>query len=282
VSIALPPADAELAVSAALAAGVPVLAEKPLAASEGAAQRLAQAAQGVANGVDFQFAELETFSALRDLIASGELGAVRQVTVFWLTESYAQRHGQWSWKTDADAGGGVMSLLGSHALYLVEWLVGPVATLSAVLDRTTTRGFAPDGANPAPDTAYLILRASTGLPVGMSVSNAAPGEAQHRWEIVFDRGRARAVNVGADYMAGFRLDVAHHGEDWMTILQEPRTQSDGRLPPFIRLAGRFTRAVRRGERMRPDFADGARVQRLLAAAEESDDTGRSVSVAPAY
>ena len=65
LTLALPPDVNEEAAAVALAAGIPVFSEKPLAASSPGAESLAIAAGTTTTGIDFEFAELETFRALK-------------------------------------------------------------------------------------------------------------------------------------------------------------------------------------------------------------------------
>jgi predicted dehydrogenase len=126
VSLALPPAVQETVLEKVIAARIAVLCEKPPALTAACAGRLAGMAAGLPTAVDFQFRELPAFRAAKDLIDSGTIGGVAQAEIAWHVESYAQREKRWSWKTDRTLGGGVLTLLGTHVLYLVEWLLSRV------------------------------------------------------------------------------------------------------------------------------------------------------------
>src|SRR5215471_13672135 len=73
VSIALPPGHAVPVMHAAIARGLPVLAEKPLAPDARTAYELAKRVDGLASAVDFEFAELATFRKLKAIIEGGEI-----------------------------------------------------------------------------------------------------------------------------------------------------------------------------------------------------------------
>lgn len=257
VTFALPPDANPAAVEAAVARGLAILSEKPLAPGGAEARRLAEAAGGLVTAVDFEFAELTTFRALADLVKGESLGAVRDVRVTWLVESWAQKNRKWSWKTDARRGGGVVGVLATHLLYLAEWLFGPAGVAAAALENRATARFALAGETAAAESATLDLRLPGGVPMHVEVSNAAAGKHLHRWEVTFENGAAVLENDSADYMAGFRLERAGQ------VLTEPATDGDGRLPPFVRLADRFVSAARSGGACLPDFAAGARVQELV-------------------
>lgn len=264
VSLALPPDQAEEVAVEALSRGLGVLCEKPIAHTLDAAERMGLAARGRVTAVDFQFAELAVFHELRDLIADERLGRVRHVNVVWLTESWAQRQRSWSWKTNADLAGGVLTLFGSHLLHLAEWLLGPAHRLSARCDQRTTSGFAPSSTHPAEDLVHLLMEHDRGVVFAATFGNANPGLSVHRWFVVFERGSACIENPGRDYMAGFNLTVTGADGAIMTCVTEPQEGGDGRVPPFRRLASRFVEALRKGGRCEPDLAVGVRVQRLMS------------------
>lgn len=279
VSVALPPPAIGGVVSAALERRLPVLCEKPLGKSAAEAERLARLADGIATGLDFQFPELETFSALKAAIDERAFGPIRHASVTWLTNSWAHRSGHWSWKTDADRGGGVLTLLGTHLLYLTEWLFGPVSALFARRDaRVTERLFPSPGANAADDLLTLVIEHRHGPILTATVGNASPGISVHRWIVVGDRGTAVLENETRDYMAGFALRVLDENGKVVLSRTPPVGDGDGRLPPFRRLATRFIDAVRLGRDFQPSFDAGARVASLTDAVRESAAAGAWIPI----
>jgi predicted dehydrogenase len=264
VTLALPPALAERAAGLALDRGLAILAEKPLADSAEAAEMLARRAAAQTAMVDFEFAELPAFRALRNVIAGGELGRIERIDVTWLTQSYAHRHRIWSWKTDRARKGGVVPLLGTHVLFLLEWLVGPVAITGAREGNAATQSFAPAGDVAAADSVAWHGRTQAGATIAVELCNATSGSPHHRWEIVGDSGRAVLASTTHDTVAGFQLSVSLAGKPVRELPRDPIAPGDSRLPPFRTLAARFVAAVRAGTPCQPDFAAGARVQRLVA------------------
>jgi predicted dehydrogenase len=229
--------------------------------------------------VDFQFTELETFKALKGVIDEGRLGRLQHASVTWLTYSKAQSTGKWSWKTDAAQGGGVLTLLGTHLLYLAEWLLGPAARVfSRMESRATTRLLPNARAMAGDDLLALTIEHHDGALLTAVVGNANPGLSIHRWIVVGDKGTAIVENEGRDYMAGFTLRIIDENGRIVASYAEPMAEGDGRLPPFRRLAARFIEAVRTGGTFRPDFADGARVAFLTDAVRRSAANGAYVDV----
>jgi predicted dehydrogenase len=261
VSLALPPVLNGVALELALARRLDVLVEKPVAGDAATAERLAAGVDDHIAGVDFVFHELNTFQALHRLLTDQVFGEIREVTVDWHVQSYAHRNRIWSWKTDASRGGGVMTALGAHALYLAEWLFGPTTVVQSHLGNAATAAFTPAGERAAADTADIRLVLANGAPVHMSLGNARGGPL-HRWSVRGTRATAVLENAGADYVGGFRLV-----QDGMEIAREHFGTGDSRLEAFRPLALRFADAVRARMPFAPGLADGARVQALMAAIE---------------
>ena len=112
-----------------LDAGVHVLLEKPVAHRLDEAERLVEAAErsGSRVGVCFQNRYNRTAQVAREVIKSGDLGAVLGATasVLWTRAPDYYRAKPWRgrWET---AGGGLLINQAIHTLDLVQWLVGDV------------------------------------------------------------------------------------------------------------------------------------------------------------
>lgn len=165
--------------------------------------------------------------------------------------------------------GGVLTLLGTHVFYLLEWLVDPVARLQARLDSQATAAvMGPCDAAPAEDFVHMVAEHRGGTVSSITIGNAAPGTSVHRWTVVGERGMAILANT-SDSLTGFTLNVFGAGRHILRQASEPQAGGDPRIVPFRRLAARFVDAVRSGGRCRPDFSDGARVAALVEAARRS-------------
>jgi len=274
ITLALPPDQVASAVNQSLSRRVHILCEKPLGTDYLVSSSLAHASQGLTCAVNFFFAELKPFIYLKHLVDSGSLGLVRHINVLWLTESWVQRSHQWSWKSDADVNGGVLSLFGSHLLYLSEWLLGPVVSLSSQMSTSSGISFAPPGSRPAEDHVYFRLNYGNGVFFSSTIGNANPGLSVHRWHVVFDGGTAILENNSSDY-AKFSFTLQRPGlppEYWPPVDQD----GDGRFPAFRSLARRFINSARHHQFMTPDFHAGARVQQLDSAIRASSLSRREI------
>lgn len=277
VTLALPPNQVAAAVRAALDCGVAILCEKPLGTDAAEAAELAYLAAGHVTAMDFQFAELETFVRLKQIIDSGVLGQPRHAQVVWLTESWAHRNRAWSWKTDAARGGGAIALFGSHLFFLAEWLLGPAISVWARIDASATAAFAPAGTRSAEDLVHCRMEHRNGAVFAATFGNANPGSTVHRWTVVFEGGTVTIENATSDYMANFSLVVSGGCLDGEQI-SEPKADGDGRLQPFRRLAARFVNGVCTNRPVYPDLAVGARAMTIDAAVRASATRGVELSI----
>jgi predicted dehydrogenase len=281
VAIAVPPQAQPPIARAALDAGIAVFAEKPLACDLASACELAGRAKaaGIGNAVDFMFPELTTWQRARELVREGRIGRIRHVMLDWRMESFDNARARILWKTDARAGGGVLSHFGSHCFYNLEWLLGPIVGLSAHL------GAAKDLRASADTMATVALEFGSGSTGSISLCSAAPHGGGQRLEIYGDTGALLLANGTADPVVGFRL--MHGGRNDASMAEIAREEADRmsaeedqRVAPVSRLVRRFIDAVVGGPAVRPSFADGARVQALIETARVSAEGGVWLRVPP--
>lgn len=140
VYIASPPAWHLAHMEAVLAHGLPVLCEKPLAASlpEARAIRDLVARSGGRCAVNFPFARAASACRLRELAASGALGAIERakVTVRFSRWPRAWQEGASGWLSTPEQGGFTREVL-SHFLFLALRLFGPLRIEAAELERAS-------------------------------------------------------------------------------------------------------------------------------------------------
>jgi predicted dehydrogenase len=272
LAVAVPPKSQPEILSNAIARNLAVFAEKPLALTFDEARSLAAQARisNLANVVDFNFSEIAHFLSAKTILDSGTLGEIYHVAVTWQVESYANRMGIQSWKTDEGSGGGALSNFISHSFHYLEWLLGPIAALSS-----TASGM-PNDMRQNDVFVSMALRFRNGAAGGLIMSAAAYQGSGHRIEIYGKEGVLSLENPGADYMRGFQLRSARRPDSLklvnVPLLDEDRWH-DGRVLPASRLARRFTDWATGGSACEPSFVSGLRVQRLLGAARQSAKLG---------
>jgi predicted dehydrogenase len=135
VYIATPPHLHASLAQVALAAGKPVLLEKPMATSAAECDAVLQAAEEAGRQVWVAYYRryLDKFVLLKRLIDDGRIGAPRSFLIDFSEprSRFTPGEGGLPWRVDPGiAGGGIVADLGSHMLDLLDWILGPVASVS--------------------------------------------------------------------------------------------------------------------------------------------------------
>ena len=130
IDIASPPAYHEATARAALAAGVHVLVEKPLALESSALTGLTVGAKEASRVLMcvHNWKHAPAYKRARELITAGRLGAVSYVAFLRLRNGPAGQGGSASaggerWRLDARSGGGILIDHGWHVFYLAQFLL---------------------------------------------------------------------------------------------------------------------------------------------------------------
>ncbi|MEU1008610.1 Gfo/Idh/MocA family oxidoreductase [Streptomyces sp. NPDC005890] len=138
-------------------AGKHLWIEKPVGLTAGDARAVADAVAkaGVQGTVGFNYRNAPAVEAARELIASGELGAVTHVRIRLFSDYAAHPDGALTWRYERERGGsGVLGDLASHGADLARFLLGDIASLTA-----DTAVFVPERARPSGATAGHALAA---------------------------------------------------------------------------------------------------------------------------
>lgn len=268
---------------AALEAGKPVFAEKPMASTLSEARAMFATAQtsGLPTGIDFNFHQIMAWQRAKALLDDGAIGKLRHVTVHWHVENYSIQQRMKNWKTLRDDGGGVLGNFVSHCFHYLEWFIGPLAGLQARV------GGLP-GDDSLDTTVAMALQYADGPLASLSMSCASFRGAGHRIEFYGEDGTLVLENRTADYMRGFVLSQANRPGEMTIVPVEDALdagQPDGRIAPTARLAAKFIDCLVEQPRYKPnaapDFAAGFRVQQLIDAAQRSNREGRWIDVGAA-
>lgn len=151
----------------ALEAGAAVFVEKPLAHTladaEGIAAAAARHGKPVACGYNLGFVPI--FAAAHHALSAGVLGEVRQARAsMYLSQTFGPRKG---WMYDpARSGGGVVTNVSSHLLFLLQWMLGTPVEARA----TWTRFY-----GVVEDELHAMMRLASGAGVGFDSSWSVPG-----------------------------------------------------------------------------------------------------------
>ncbi|MCT2593501.1 Gfo/Idh/MocA family oxidoreductase [Streptomyces sp. N2-109] len=296
---------AEIAI-AALAAGKHVLCEKPLANSVEEAEAMVEAARaarerGQLAMVGFNYRRTPALALARRMVAEGRLGTLRHVRVTYLQDWLVDPDFPLTWRLRKEtAGSGALGDLGAHAVDLAQHLAGePLAGVSAqsvtfvgerpLLDgqsgvRAGARNDAPSGARgpvTVDDAAVFHGRLASGAMASFEVSRVAAGRKNALCvelngtlgSLTFDLERLNELNFYDNTQdpaeAGFRrIQVTESAHPYLEAWWPPG-HGLGYEHTFVHQARDLVHAVAEGKGPQPDFEDGLRVQRVLAAVEES-------------
>jgi predicted dehydrogenase len=277
VAIAVPPRVQPEIALAALERGKAVFGDKPLAADLKTAASMQTQAAGKTTVVDFGFPEVPAWRKAKDMMDGGTIGVLRHVQLTWNVENYATKMRlKDSWKSNGAEGGGALGNFVSHTFYYLEWLCGPIKTVTARLSALPDDPSFETGVN-----ASLAFR--SGAAGSIAMSSASYLGSGHRLEIYGEDGTLVLNNPTPDYMRGFTL---MHGRRPAASLSPVAIEADpldakhqdGRVAAAARLAARFLDAIERHTTASPSFADGHRVQILIDAARRSHAEGRTIEI----
>lgn len=176
----------------ALAAGIPLFVEKPIADDVNEGEKLVQAAEkaGVPMLIGHHRRHNPLIAAAKNAIGNGRLGRIVAVHgMFWLykPDDYFDS----SWRRQKGAGPTYINLI--HDIDLMRYLVGEITEVTA-LESNATRGFAVE------DTASILLRFSCGALGTFSVTDTAV--APWSWELTSSENPAYPETGQACYYIG--------------------------------------------------------------------------------
>lgn len=287
-------------VQAAVAAGKHVLCEKPLALDAGDARAMwrAAVAAGVVHMTSFNYRFLPAVRRARTLLASGAMGAVREVHALYWQQGAADARRAATWKWDrAQGGAGALLDLGVHAIDLIRWLAGePETAMALEATFTHTRPAAEDPQRSVPidvdDTSMALLQLQGGSVATLHASRVAWGRKNRlsleihaeKGSLLWDLERCNELMVCEASAAG--------GNGFQTILVEPDLPEGGQWwPPghvygwedgFSFALAHLLRCIAAGRAVTPeaaDFEDGYRAVLVAEAIARAARLGQAVAVA---
>ncbi|WP_144926903.1 Gfo/Idh/MocA family protein [Halorubrum salsamenti] len=291
---------------AALEAGVPVLCEKPLAATIGDAERMAAAADesDAPAAIAFNYRYVPAIRYAKRLIDDGVLGEIHHVRATYLQDWLVDPQSPWSWRNSEEmAGSGALGDLGAHSIDLAQFLLGDrIERVSGHL-----RTFVDERPVPGADGGGLDAESQDGVETrevtvddAYSAQAAFEGGAMGTFEASrFANGRKNAHTIEVNGSKGsLRFDLERlnelevlrgddRGFETVLVTDPGDPYIDHWWPPghtigwehtFVHEDYEFLTAVAEGAEYHPDFRDGLAVQRVLDAIDRSDETGRWIDM----
>ncbi len=222
----------------AAAARVPILCEKPMAATLVDARSIVQVcrAAGVRYATAFDQRFHPAHQHLAALIGAGALGtvtALRIVYCCWVGPSFAGDN----WRIDpARAGGGALMDLAPHGLDLASYLLGDRIVEVAAMGQTRVHDY------PVEDGALVIGRTADGILVQAHVAYNCPETLpRRRLEVVGTRGQVVAIDTMGQTPGG-HLTYTDAATGTETAVYVP----DADRSPFLNQAEAFAACVADG------------------------------------
>jgi predicted dehydrogenase len=287
---------AEIAI-AALRAGKHVICEKPLANTVAEAQAMVQAAASATGKsmVAFNYRRVPAVALARDLVAQGRIGEIRHVRAQYLQDWIVDPEFPLVWRLQKDkAGSGALGDIGAHIIDAAEFISGQLITGVSALTETFIKE------RPLSEGSSGLAAAGGSGRGTVTVDDAAlftarlSGGAVGSFEATrFATGRKNAMRIELNGSLGsLAFDFESMNELWFSeggrgferiLVTEPDHPYVGAWwPPghglgyehtFTHEIRDFLEAIGQGIDPTPSFADGLRVQRVLAAVEQSAADG---------
>jgi predicted dehydrogenase len=286
---------AEIAI-AALDAGKHVLCEKPLATgvAEGEAMVAAAdraAADGVKAMVAFNYRRVPALAFARELIADGRLGEIRHVRAVYLQDWIVDPEFPLVWRLQAEhAGSGALGDIGAHIVDAAQFLLGDDITgVSGLTETFVKERPLPDASKRGPvtvdDAALFVARFAGGAVGTFEATRFATG--RKNGLAIEVNGSLGSLRFDLERLSELELydardDAETQGFRRILVTEATHPYMEAWWPPghLIGWEHSFTHEVRDlvlaiadGSDVRPTFADGLQVERVLAAVVASSQSG---------
>jgi predicted dehydrogenase len=271
--------------------------EKPVTATLQEADELAgmlDEYKGLAQ-VTFQYRFFPATMKARQLIEEGFLGPVTHFRASYLHSGSVDPQKAVNWKSTAAAGGGVIRDLGSHALDLLWWLIGPFGSAHCVSRIWAKQRPSLDSPGTmmkvdAEEAACILLRSDDEAFGCVDVSKIATGtEDELRFEIHGRWGAMRFNLMQPNCLEVYdgRLPDGELGgrRGWQRIDTVQKYPAPGGAFPspkntlgwirgHVHALYSFLRCIAEGRPPHPSLREGLHIQRVLEAVLDSARCGR--------
>jgi predicted dehydrogenase len=280
-----------------LARGIDVICDKPLTSTLADAEALADDVRksGLVFGLTHNYTGYPLVRQAREMVAAGELGAIRVVQVEypqdWLTtrlETTGQKQAEWRTDPARSGAAGCVGDIGTHGFNLAEFVTGLRVERVAAELSVFVPGRALD------DNAHMLLRFAGGGRGMLWASQVAPGNANGLRLRVY--GEGAGIEWAQEHPNA--LLFSRHGEPSRTIIRGgagttaaathatriPSGHPEGYLEAFAQLyrdlaeqitARREGRAADPASLLVPGIEEGLRGMRFIAAAVASSKNDTS-------
>jgi len=274
---------------AAMEANKHIYCDKPLVVTAEDAARVKTAMEGWSGigQMTLQYRFYPATMRAKQLIDEGFIGEVIAFRSVYLHSGSVDRSKPMGWKQLKSAGGGVLQDLGSHNIDLMEYLIGPFATV--LTESYILHDERPDPQGnvipvEAEDHFIMLVKLDNGAIGSIEASKICTGtEDELRFEIHGDRGALRFNLMNPNYLEAYDLrepDTPLGGQrGWRQIATVQRYAEPCSFPsPKVGIGSirghmhclyNFLDAIARGEQPQPSLERGLELQQILAVANKS-------------
>ncbi|MDQ3068159.1 MAG: Gfo/Idh/MocA family oxidoreductase [Acidobacteriota bacterium] len=288
---------AEIAIAAARA-GKAVICEKPLANTVAEAARMLAAVTkaGVPHMICHNYRRAPAVLLAKQLIDEGKLGELRHFRGTYLQDWIADPKFPMVWRLDkTKAGSGALGDIGAHSIDLARFLAGEITEVSGhlqtfITDRPVAGKPGARGRVTVDDAAMSLVRFESGAIGTIEATRMALGRKnQNRFEIngskgslAFDVEKMNELEVYLDSdskpVRGFhRVLVTEPSHPFMKAWWPPG-HPIGYEHTFTHTIYDLLEAMADGRVPSPNFEDGLRNQKVMAAIEKASSSRRWVKV----
>ncbi len=273
---------------AAFALNKPVFCEKPLGASLKDSRAMVAASQGQISMVGFNYVRTPATQFARKLIAEGAIGDITWFRGEHTEDFLADPSTPASWRTSGSANG-AMGDLSPHMINGALALVGPIASLSAMVE--TVHATRPGGAVTNDDHGQMMCRFENGAMGQLYFSRVSHGRKMgYAYEVTGTKGTIKFDQEDQNALWFYTADEPEETRGFRKILTgpahpdyEPFCQGPGHGTGYqdqiIIEARDFLSAIDTGTPIWPTFQDGMEVNQIVAAALMSSQEKSWINVA---
>ena len=279
---------------AVLEAGKPCYCEWPLGANTKEAEELAALARKLKlkTMVGLQRRASPAYLYMRELIKDGYVGEMLSVSMTMMNSGVLTRTSDRTWQRDAKLGANPLTITFGHAIDAVCMVVGELTEVQAIVSTQVTKWFETDTKKfvdtTAPDNIMIQGRLENGAIISAYVGVQPYLGTGYRFEIYGKDGTLAMIGGGEAGQEAERKIMGGHKDD-KALAELPVPERLKWVPEAVRKVGRaydvgqmwvnFSRAIRSGQGVEPDFDHAVRRHRMLDAIVRASETGQRQKVA---
>ncbi len=284
VSIATPPALHEEMVIAAVENEKYVLCEKPLSNNYTSAQKMTDVVEesGIPSMINFEFRYIPSRAYLVELLKSKYVGDLHQVHIK-INSNYRMnpRKQGYNWWSDASAGGGMLSGLGSHYIDLLCNIFENIDKVSGKLFTNYAKRFNKSTGRmrkvTSDDAFSCRIEIDDQIQCTMNLSSTIGFE---NGTLIEFHGNEGSLVIRDEVLTGGKIGESDH----LTAIPMPAAlskypvQDHPLVSPMSALLDDFAKGIFGGVSPHPNFQDGMKVEHIIDALRKSSKSGKWISI----